>query len=114
MRDIEDSGSATIWVMMAASIMLLMGIVTILIAIGFVEHRHAAAAADLAALAAATRSVDDERVACESAANAAMANGARLVGCELDMRTVLVVVRVDPPAPWLPVMQAAARAGYET
>jgi secretion/DNA translocation related TadE-like protein len=112
-RDIEDSGSATVWVMIAASVMALMGSVAVLIAIGFVEHRRVSAAADLAALAAATRSVDDELVACESAADTAVANGAQLVGCELDNRTVLVVVRIDPPAAWLPAMQVAARAGYE-
>ena len=113
MREMEDSGSATVWVMIASSVMLLMGGVALLIAIGFVEHRRASAAADLAALAAATQSVDDELVACESAASTAAANGAQLVGCELANRTVLVVVSIDAPAPWLPAMQVAARAGYE-
>ena len=113
MRDIDDSGSATLWVMIAACVMSVMGGVAVLIAIGFVEHRRVSAAADLAALAAATRSVDDEPVACKSAASTAVANGAQLVGCELDNHTVLVVVRIDPSAPWLPAMQVAARAGYE-
>lgn len=113
MRDIDDSGSATVWVMIAACVMSLMGGVAVLIAIGFVEHRRVSAAADLAALAAATQSVDDELVACESAASTAVANGAQLVRCELANRTVLVVVRIDPQAPWLPAMQVAARAGYE-
>ena len=112
MKDEKDVGSATVWVLVAASILTLVGCLTVLIAAGFADHRRASAAADFAALAAATRSVSDEQVACAAAADTASANGAQLIGCVLDNRTVLVAVRIDPRTPWLPAMQVAARAGY--
>jgi secretion/DNA translocation related TadE-like protein len=72
-------------------------------------QRRAQAAADLAALAAASTSGD----ACAEAARTASANESALVGCRVAGREVTVVVAVDGPAvPWRTVrVTAEARAG---
>ena len=108
----NDRGSATVWVLMLASVLTLMGVGAVLISAGIVAHRRASAAADLAALAGATRSVFDETAACIAAASVASANGARLTKCELNATSLVVQVTVDSVGQWLPPMKVAARAGY--
>ena len=110
----HDRGSATVWVLMLASVLTLMGVGAVLISAGIVAHRRASAAADLAALAGATRSVLDETAACIAAASVAIANGARLTECELNATSLVVQVTVDPAGQWLPDMKVAARAGYRS
>jgi secretion/DNA translocation related TadE-like protein len=72
-------------------------------------QRRAQAAADLAALAAAT----SPSAACDAAARIATANGATLAGCRVVGRDVTVEVSVaGPDVPWRRVrVTAEARAG---
>lgn len=108
----SEQGSATIWLMAFAAVLTAFGVVVIVIASGLTAHRQASAAADLAALAGASRSLLDESTACAAAAQAAVANRARLVSCELQGESVVVSVEVDAQSPWLPGFTVVARAGY--
>ncbi|MFD0367207.1 Rv3654c family TadE-like protein [Streptomyces sp. NPDC127114] len=74
-----------------------------------VAARHrAGAAADLAALAAAGRTLWGEQDACAAAARVAAAQGATLVRCQVRDDIADVTTRVAHP-PWDP--QSRARAG---
>ena len=111
-RGWRDRGSATVWVLALATLLTVAGVVAITVAIGFVTYRRAASAADLAALAGATRSVSDEPSACLAAASVARMNGAQLVDCHLSDSSVYVLVVTDPKLRWLPTIHIAARAGF--
>lgn len=104
-----EGGSATVYVL---SMVLLLVTLT-LGAAGFAglataKHR-AAAAADLAALAAASAAADG----CGLAATTAARNGARLTACTRQGREVAVTVVVVAAAPlgFRPAVRARARAG---
>jgi secretion/DNA translocation related TadE-like protein len=107
----DEEGAATVWVLALASLLTAMGLAALVIGSGFAAHRRAAAAADLAALAGATRSLVDHRYACQAAGVVAASNGAQLLACELDGTTVSVVVGLEPRVTWLPGIRVAARAG---
>ncbi|WP_129666642.1 Rv3654c family TadE-like protein, partial [Phytoactinopolyspora endophytica] len=77
-------------------------------------RRQAAAAADLAALAAATHMDRDPATACTTAEAIAVANGAEMRSCVVDGREVEVQVRVlvtGTGSSWLPPQDRRARAG---
>jgi secretion/DNA translocation related TadE-like protein len=110
-RDRDDRGSATIIVLYA-------GLLTVLLASAFaaagaavVARHRAAAAADLAALAGAARAIAGEPAACARAAAIAAANGARLVRCQLDGWDLVVEVIVTLGVPLGGSATASARAG---
>ncbi|MEQ3550992.1 Rv3654c family TadE-like protein [Pseudonocardia nematodicida] len=109
----DDSGVASVWAATAAAVLLLVATVGVDLAAAVRARHVAAAAADLSALAAATRSVDGADSACALAAEIADRNGAVVVSCELDGWDALVETEV----PWtglLPVRAPAtarARAG---
>lgn len=111
MKQRSDVGSATIWVLIASALFGMVAIVTLVMSAGFVAHRRAAAAADLAALAGASRSLTDQHLACSAAEHVAAQNGATLKSCALQRASLLVYVVVDPEDPWLPAMLVPARAG---
>ncbi len=75
--------------------------------------QRAAVAADLGALAGASRAFDGEAAACASGADIAGRNGSRMVDCRLDGLDVLVTVEVAvTPLPGLTrVAVSTARAG---
>lgn len=100
------------WVLALAALLVVFGGVAMLWASGFAAYRQASAAADLAALAAATQSVVNQAAACAAAAEAARVNHGSLLSCQLEGSSVLVVVGVEPGAPWLPTMRVEARAGF--
>jgi secretion/DNA translocation related TadE-like protein len=106
-----DGGSASLWVVTLSMILILVGVVSVTIALGFATHRRVSAAADLAALAGASRSLADTGAACRAADAVARANDARLIGCRLSGPSVVLVAEIDPQLRWLPAMQATARAG---
>lgn len=104
----RDGGSATVWVALAATVLCaLFGTVLALGQVVIARHR-AAAAADLAALAAADHALRGEAVACSRAAEAARAQGAVLLRCELRGETadVEAASRLGPFTP-----RALSRAG---
>lgn len=106
----KDRGSATVLVLVHLTVLLVLGAALGAVAAVVVRHRAAQAAADLAALAAATRSADG---GCAAATDVARANGARVTECLLVGPEAEVEVAVPPPAwpPGLPELTAEARAG---
>jgi secretion/DNA translocation related TadE-like protein len=103
-----ERGSATIYVL--AMVLLLMAValgVAGFAGLATAKHR-ALAAADLAALAAATSAAG-----CDLAVTTAARNGGRLVGCVREGSEVSVTVEVVGRAPFglRSTMQARARAG---
>ena len=109
----SDEGSATVLVLSLTCVVVL--VATVLVALGAVavaRHR-AGSAADLAALAAASRALQGQAEACALAGSVAGAGGARLVRCALDGATADVVVEVsaDGPLAALGPARAGARAG---
>ncbi|HEV7212893.1 MAG TPA: Rv3654c family TadE-like protein [Blastococcus sp.] len=107
----DERGSATVWVLLLAGLIAVLGAAGVLVGGAFVGRHRAAAAADFAALAGAGRAVVGDRSACATAADVASANGASLRSCRLlpgavvDV-SVTVPVRLGP----LGVLQAAGRA----
>ena len=108
-----DRGSASVWVLAA-------GVVIVAIAAAFasagsaiVARHQAGGAADLAALAGAAYVVEGVAPACEEATRVALANGGRLLSCQLDGWDVVVTVAVTPkgPAGLVGSARASARAG---
>lgn len=92
----DDRGAATLLTVAMAGVLLFvtsaLGVVGGLV----VTQRRSQAAADLAALAAAT-GLQKGHDACGAAADVASANGGALVGCVVSGREVVVQVRVRGP-----------------
>jgi secretion/DNA translocation related TadE-like protein len=116
-----DHGSATIWVLACASLVLVVAIALTVRTTSVVARHHAESAADFAALAAASEIgiVATPREVCAAAPPIAAANGGKLLGCiptiDPDGRSGSVTVRVSV-AVRLPVLgtvpaTATARAG---
>ncbi|MFI8102629.1 Rv3654c family TadE-like protein [Streptomyces sp. NPDC086023] len=104
----RDRGSATVWAVLVASVLCaVFGGVLTLGQVVVARHR-AAAAADLAALAAATVWARGEPEACAVALRVARAQGAELSRCAAagEVADVAARVRAGPFAP-----EVAARAG---
>jgi secretion/DNA translocation related TadE-like protein len=83
------------------------------VGIATVAHHRARNAADLGALAGAARVVEGRDAACQSAADIASANRARLVSCAVDGWEIVVTVEVAAhPLPGMTrTVAASARAG---
>lgn len=93
-RPRQEHGSAAVLVTVLAGLLVMVAAASTVIAGMLVGHRQAAAAADLAALAGA-QALDPAGAggvgaACGQARVVARANGARLVGCDVMGRDVLV------------------------
>src|SRR5215813_7297224 len=109
----SDRGSATVWLVGASAALATFSLVVVY-ATGAVLARHRAqAAADLGALAAATRALAGASTACSDAAAVVVANGAAIVSCRIDgvdaIVTTTVKVRGAPPG--IGAATATARAG---
>ena len=93
-----ERGSATLWVLVFASLVALLGAVAFVSGEATAARHHAQSAADLAALAGAERiGIDDEGV-CAAANRVAILNSAALATCSADVavdgRSGIVRVRV--------------------
>lgn len=115
-REPNDRGSGTLW--MLALIGLIWSVATMAMTVGGIRvARHQAyAAADLAALAAASHFADGEGSACELAARIARGSGGRLRQCAFHGRIsdVMVVSEIRSlPALGHLTATARARAGPE-
>lgn len=77
-----DRGSASIWVLSGAVLVLLLAAVVTLRTAAVLARHRAESAADLAALAAATR-IGISANQCSAAAVIALANGAELSSCQV-------------------------------
>src|SRR4051812_46036582 len=116
-RGCADRGSASIWVLTGTALVLLAGALSMTITAVGVARTRAAAAADLAALAAAQHLSDGS--ACTWALAAAHRNAADLSDCRPELTDVTVSVKVPLHLPFLPSQQtafirASARAGPTT
>lgn len=109
----RDTGGAAVWV-------LAVGLICVLVSVGFaaagaavVARHRAQTAADLAALAAAVHASEGRDGACEHARRIASANGSRLVSCRVDGLDVTVTTEVRPAgvAALAGVARGSARAG---
>lgn len=106
----SDNGSATVLVVAVGMFLSAVAMAVGLVATGLTAHRQAVRAADLAALAGAQQSLSDHRVACTTAAEVAVRNGAVLRSCRLEAATLVVEVTIAT-VDVLPPIVAAARAG---
>ena len=108
----DQRGSATLLAVSFLGVLLLVGAALGVVAAMVWSHRVAQSAADLAALAGATR-LQQGADACAAASGAAADNGAELVSCVVQGREVVVAVTVTGPR-WLGQrgdLSARARAG---
>ena len=108
-----EGGSATITVLALGAVLALVAAVAVALAAVAVARHRAASAADLAALAAADRSLRGEAEACGAAERAVTRVSAVLRECRLEGDVALVVAGVRPPGLLgrFGEARAAARAG---
>jgi secretion/DNA translocation related TadE-like protein len=107
-----EAGAASLLVVTCAGLLLLVGCALSVVAAMVAAHRTAQTAADLAALAGATRLASGGDP-CTAAQQVAHDNGARLTSCAVTDRDVTVEVEVTGPH-WLGQrhdLAAQARAG---
>ena len=114
----SDHGAASLYVVAAASVVWFAGLAAMVTGQALTVRHQAAAAADLAALAAADHVLDGPAGACRHAHSIAAANRADVVSCALDGEIADVVVQVSTPAlgpvRGLMPITARARAGPTT
>lgn len=92
----RDRGAATLWAVGAIAAALAVVTVVITVGVATVARHRAAAAADLAALAGATRAQAGQVAACAAAGWVVDNMGATLRSCQLRGPGVSVVVAVRP------------------
>ena len=102
----RDSGSATVAYLGALAVLTVTAVTVLCAAELVLAHARAHAAADLAALAAASPQTG---IACEQATRVALTNSATVVRCDRLESDVLVSVTVRPG---LLVTRLAQAAGY--
>jgi secretion/DNA translocation related TadE-like protein len=109
----DERGAGSILVICAASVVLTVLVAVITLAAGYHARHQAAAAADLAALAAAGQVPSGTSAACVLARTVAEANGGELRSCDIEGGHVIVAVsaRITGLAAWLPDPIRRARAG---
>ncbi|MDQ3476830.1 MAG: flp pilus-assembly TadE/G-like family protein, partial [Actinomycetota bacterium] len=111
----SERGSAGVWVLALSGVILLSGAASVLAGMAIISRHEAGTAADLAALAAASRALSGPEVACAAGQDIADANGAELVSCTLSADGVVdvtVTVTVQFGSLGLGVARADARAGH--
>lgn len=106
----RDRGSGTIWTL--ALIGVIWSVATVAMVVGGVRAaRHRAyAAADLAALAAASHAVQGSAAACRLAADVARGSGGHVRRCAMHGRVCDILVAVIVQVPVAGRLQAVARA----
>ncbi|WUH78813.1 pilus assembly protein TadG-related protein [Streptomyces sp. NBC_00435] len=103
----RERGSATVWGVVVATVLVAVFGGVLLLGQAVVARHRAAAAADLAALAAAVSWSHGPEAACAAAARVAVAQGARIVGCEVTGEVVEVTARA-PTGPFGPPVRSRA------
>ena len=106
----RDDGSASVLVLPLLAVLSLVGTTTVSVGLALVTRHRADAAADLAALAAASRVLDGQAAACGSAREVAVDNRARLTSCTFEGDTAVVIVEVDAPGRLAALGPARTRA----
>jgi secretion/DNA translocation related TadE-like protein len=92
----RDRGVATLWAAGAMSVVLAVMVIGVNLGAAASSRHRAEAAADLAALAAASHAGDGEPAACAHGARVARAMSARLVSCRLAGWEAAVEIEVRP------------------
>lgn len=112
-RRCGERGAGTVLVLAIVLVVMIAVQAVAVLAAGQTARHRAAAAADLAALAAAQRLAAGAVDPCTDAGRIARANGAALRDCVVDGLEVEVQVRVETTSvlPWLPAQERRARAG---
>lgn len=112
-RRCSQRGAGTVFILSIVLVVMVALQAVAVLAAGQSARHRAAAAADLAALAAANRLAFGSADPCADAGRIADANGAVLRDCVIDGMEVEVQVRVDTMSalPWLPAQDRRARAG---
>jgi secretion/DNA translocation related TadE-like protein len=109
-RAVGDVGSGTVLVLVAACVVVLVGMVlTALAAVGVARHR-AASVADLSALAAASAAHLGTASACQAAEEVVERSAARLLECHIVGDVAQIVASVRPPGRLGQLGAATARA----
>ncbi|BBY81598.1 hypothetical protein MPUL_27560 [Mycolicibacterium pulveris] len=108
-----EDGSATLVAVGAMVVLLTITVGAVYVGAAVIGRHRAQAAADLAALAAATYLVDGAAVACTRAAETADAMHAAVTDCAVENLDVVVAVEIDVALGRLTVgpARAVARAG---
>ncbi|MEO8106436.1 MAG: Rv3654c family TadE-like protein [Actinomycetes bacterium] len=107
----SESGSASIYVMAAAALLIVIALPVVVVALGLVAQRHAVRAADFAVLGGAQQSLSDTSVACATAAEVARVNNAELRRCSMASGVLTIEVVVGTSLPFLSQVSATSRAG---
>lgn len=112
-RAVGDDGVATVWAAGACAVLVLIFVALLWLASATITRHRAAAAADLAALAAAAHLRYGPESACERAALVAERMRAAIDSCEFRGADALVVLTLEPPRALLVtgVAKGRARAG---
>ncbi|HEY0572658.1 MAG TPA: Rv3654c family TadE-like protein [Pseudonocardia sp.] len=95
--DERDCGVATVWAAGGMAVVLALTAVGVNLGAAIGSRHRAEAAADLAALAAASHAGDGETPACAHGARVAEGMSARLVSCRLSGWEARVELEVRPP-----------------
>lgn len=103
----RDRGSATVWAVVVATVLVAVFGGVLLLGQAVVSRHRAAAAADLAALAAAASWAHGPEAACATAIRVAVAQGARVTGCVVTGEVAEVTARA-PTGPFGPELRSRA------
>jgi secretion/DNA translocation related TadE-like protein len=108
-----DDGAVTVWALIVVLLVWSVAAVCSVETMAIQVRHRAAAAADVASLAAAARGGLDESAACAAARQAAVRLGAELTDCRISGPYATVTVRMSPPAPlsWAGRVTERAHAG---
>ena len=111
--DERDCGLATVWAAAGMALVVALTTVGVNLAAAIGSRHRAEAAADLAALAAASHAADGDMAACAHGARVTERMSARLVSCRLSGSEARVEVEVRSPLTLggLGVAHGRARAG---
>jgi secretion/DNA translocation related TadE-like protein len=114
----DEAGSPSVLVALWGVVLTMLASAAIVLSSALAAREAVSSAADLAALAGASATLDDPDRACSRAAGIARANGALLTDCRVAGAGVWVVAQVPAPRPvqWLVPgrgNQLAARAHAE-
>jgi secretion/DNA translocation related TadE-like protein len=104
----DQTGSATIWMVSAIAVVVMMAVAAIGVGSVVLARHRAGNAADAAALAAAADAIDGPAAACARGAAIARLDGARLISCSLQDAVAAVRVTVALPRA---IRALAARTG---
>ncbi|MFI5984427.1 Rv3654c family TadE-like protein [Streptomyces sp. NPDC051555] len=104
----RERGSATVWAAVVATALVAVFGGVLLLGQAVVARHRAAAAADLAALAAAASWTHGPAAACAAALRVAVAQGARMAACTVSGE-VAEVTALAPTGPYAP--RSTSRAG---